>query len=501
MGLGTWFGLSLGGSAWALASAITVLCGCVAMQLLGRGRAASVGVHLLVVLVAWCGAALSEGGLLEEVLGAGYVPDGSLVEAVGRVRSDASAAGAGNGAHGVRFRLAVSSVSVGGNSLRARDVVLVTIYGSPHHPPVYGEKWRVTGRLWRSPRRRSNRSLFTLHAGLGECARLERSHLAPMAWFFAARAKASSMLTRGIEAFHEVSGVVTALVLGYRTRLSPDVRESFVRTGTMHVFAISGLHVGMLCAVIVFALGVLGLPRTMWVLALAPLIGAYACVTGGRASAVRACAMAIAYLAAPLFRRRPDAITALAMAGVVILIWNPAQLTDMGFIYSFAVVSGIMFIVPLFDGIVSPLWQADPLSMPEMDAVPAWWRGLLRTVLRVIMVSVAAWLTSTPLSLHFFGRFCPVALLGNIIALPLAFLILTTGCLSVAGGALFGGIGEVFNYANWVFARLLIAAMRGLERIPFGWVECERISGWAVILWYGVLAAAVVWLRRRQAVR
>jgi len=420
---------------------------------------------------------------------------------VGRVISDIVEVPNEVGSDKVRFSVRVAHVTIDGREHRAADDIRVVMYGRPSYPPVYGETWRFSGRLSRARSgERSRRSRYTLITGLRDSSRVCRTRSGFVAWCFDARRVASERLMSGIEEYPEVGGVVNALLLGYRARLPRDVRNCFMHTGTMHVFAISGLHVGILCTIIVFVLGALRLPRTAWVLALGPLIFTYTCVTGARASAIRASVMAVAYLLAPLVGRRADAVTAFSLAATVILLWQPTQLMDMGFLYSFVVVAGIMAIVPIFDALLASGWQRDPFVLPDQEE-GSWQRHGVKLVVRMFSVSLAAWLTSMPLSLHFFGRFSPVALLGNFVALPMAFLILVTGCLSLTAGLVAGWLSTVFNHANWCFVRLLVGGMKGLERIRFGWMEVARIPLWAVIAWYVVLIGSVWAMRRRLKVK
>jgi len=345
--------------------------------------------------------------------------------------------------------------------------------------------------------KRSGRIRYGFKTGLRNSRCVKETQSPFFAWGHDARRRAAEMLANGINDYDEVTGVIHAMMLGYRSHLPHDVRDCFRHTGTMHIFAISGLHVGILCSIIVFALAILGVPRTMWVLALAPMLCTYTVVTGARASAIRASLMAITYLLAPMLRRRADTVSALAFAAVIVLLWNPEQLVDVGFIYSFAVVAGIIAIVPIFDDLFMRVWQSDRLALSKMTVGSRWWRTCLRYFVRLFSVSLAAWLTSTPLSLHFFGRFSPVALLGNLIAIPLAFLILVTGCLSILTGVFVGVLGEIFNSANWCFVQMLVSGMQALERIPYGWVDCGNLPLWCVGLWYVVLIAVVVRVRKR----
>jgi len=485
----------------ALIGCVAVVAGAVAARFFRIKPAARIGLCGLVACVSWFHAAYSGDRSIASAFGLeGQGQD--RIEVTGRILSDVVEIPGDGGSAKVWFSLKVSGITVDLREQPVSDDIRVVMYGVPRYPPVYGETWRFRGRLSQSRNSRGKRrARHTLITGLGDAERVSDTQSAFMAWCFAARKRAAARLAAGIEGYPEVGGVVNALLLGYRAELPRDVRECFMHTGTMHVFAISGLHVGILCTIIVFVLGALRLPRTAWVLALGPLICTYTCVTGARASAVRASAMAVTYLLAPLLGRRADAVTALALAATAILLWQPTQLMDMGFLYSFVVVAGIMAIVPIFDAWLAPLWERDPVAIRDMDEGDGWRRHALKLVVRMASVSVAAWLTSMPLSLHFFGRFSPVALLGNIVALPLAFFILVTGCLSLAAGTVSAWLSETFNHANWCFVRVLVGGMQGLERIPFGWIEGPKSPAWTVLLWYTLLIGGVGWLRGRLSGR
>jgi ComEC/Rec2-related protein len=485
---------------WLGAGVIVLMLFCLLLQLLRREVAATVFLHILLVIGCWWLAVMSIGEDLDSLLAESGKERGSLAEVSGRVISDLVDYGDRGGRSMVRFSLKLSQVNLDGVDHKVDDVVWVTMYGVSRHPPLYGEVWRLKGRLSAmhhlGDRRR--RTSYRLVTGLRNAKYDAGATGVLLERGYALRQWAADGLSSGIEGDSDVTGVIKAMILGYRSQLPDDIRDGFRHTGTMHVFAISGLHVGILCSIIVFALSVLGVPRTGWVLFLAPLVGMYTLVTGGRASAIRAGLMAVAYLAAPLLRRRADAVSAFAFAAIAILLWNPAQLTDVGFIYSFAVVAGIVSIVPLFDRWLSPIWKSDEIELPEMAAREWWWRSGLRMLAGLVAVSFAAWLTSTPLSLYFFGRFSPIALLGNLLAVPLAFLILLTGCLSLISGVFIGILGVIFNSANLVFVRVLIGGMRILEQVPYGWVDCGRIPLWGVFVWYGVLIVVVALLYRAQ---
>ena len=244
---------------------------------------------------------------------------------------------------------------------------------------------------------------------------------------------------------------------------------------------------------LVFVINLLRVPRTCRVLAMAPVILLYAFMTGARASAVRAGLMAITYLAGPLFGRKADAWSALALAAILILLWRPDQLHDPGFIFSFTAVAGILLIVPLVDIWLQRHVPADPFA--EKDQGPGMRAAILLWCGRLMAVSVAAWVSTTPLSLYYFGRLAPVALLANALVLPLAFLIVVTGALALLAAATGGATWAVlFNQANFAYVGLLTHGMRWLERLPGAYYEGIRIPLWGVMLWYAVVWGVAVWM-------
>ena len=393
-----------------------------------------------------------------------------------------------------RILLQAQDVAVDGRHYQTTETLPVLVYGRYRRPPQKWEHWSFEGTLRFTPE--DVRGDWLLISGVNRSRRVGPASATLAVWSDQLRRVAAEALRVGIEDRPDRYGVMHALLLGYRALLPADVVQAFRRTGTMHVFAISGLHVGIICAVLVFVINLLRVPRTCRVLVLAPVILLYAFMTGARASAVRAGLMAVTYLAAPLVGRKADAWSALALAGSLILAWRPDQLQDPGFIFSFTAVAGILAIVPLLDVWLLRHLSADPFAEKGqglgLRASGLLWCG------RLMAVSVAAWLSTTPLSLYYFGRFAPVALLANLIVLPLAFLIVVTGALALLAAAT-GGMSwaALFNYANFAYVGLLTQGMRWLERVPWGYREGIHLSRGAVLVWYVLLAFAVLVLRRR----
>jgi ComEC/Rec2-related protein len=299
------------------------------------------------------------------------------------------------------------------------------------------------------------------------------------------------ILERGVSDYPDEVAVLKALLLGYRADLPPAWEQRFSRTGTLHVFAISGLHVGVMAILVIGVLRAFGLSREHWVLVVIPILILYTVGTGMKASAVRACVMALAYWSSTLVQRRPDAPSALALAAILIAAAEPGQVVSMGFVLSFSVVGGILLLVPILGEPLRKWLQPDPwLTTPEPlpTRIGRWAADKAGTL---AVLSIACWAVSFPLTARFFHVLSPIGLVGNLVVVPGAFLIVLTGCLSLLGRAVSPFLSEVFNHANRVFVSGLLYTIEAMDAVPGGWRYVPRIGwGW-IAAWYAMLLAWV----------
>jgi ComEC/Rec2-related protein len=368
------------------------------------------------------------------------------------------------------------------------------------HRPRYGERWEIRGR--RRAGGSSGRKPGVFEADGSASRFLSAGHGSRlMEYSLAARAAASRMLTRGIAQYPRETGLLRSLLLGYRHEIARPLYAAFARTGTVHIFAISGSHVVVLAAILISALSASGIPRTRWVLFLGPLLGFYTIMTGLQPSAVRACIMAVVFWLAPLLHRRPDTYSALGFAAVLILAVVPSDLFDIGFVLSFAVVLGLIMFYPMMYAPLRGVWVRDPLRVQPERRVVSLMRDGWEQIIRLVAASLAAWLASAPLTAWYFGLFSPIGLLGNLIIIPLASVVILCGCLSILAGSLLALAGECFNYANLVLASAMIRVTQAFDAIPFGWFAIAAPPAWLVVAYYAVLLLAWARFSVRQPTR
>lgn len=292
---------------------------------------------------------------------------------------------------------------------------------------------------------------------------------------------AQHVLARGLPGDDENVGFIWAMVLGWKPGLQGDVAEPFMRSGTMHVFAISGLHVALIAGMLVHGLRLAGLSRAACGLIGLPLIWFYVFATGGQSSAVRSAVMTTVIVGTWALRRPTDLLNSLAGAALVVLAAQPGELFQAGFQLSFAVVASLAILQQPVELALSRCVEFDPLIPEELrppwqQAMRRWWK----TLSGHLATTLAAWLGSLPLVIHYFHILNPISLVANLVVVPLSSLALAAGALSLACGDWWPTLGEVFNASAWVWMAAMARASRGFAGIPGGWAyqEAPPWMGW-----------------------
>ena len=301
---------------------------------------------------------------------------------------------------------------------------------------------------------------------------------------------ARSALERGLPEGDESVRLLWAMILGWRAGMPEEVANEFRHSGTMHLFAISGLHVGMITIILVALCRTVRVPRGLCWTVVIPALWFYAAATGWQASAVRATLMSSLVLAGWSLRRPQDLLNSLAGAAWLILLFEPRQLFQVGYQLSFSVVLSIVLMLPHLDRLQNRLLRFDPL-LPD-EAHSKWdrrWQAALRHVTGSLGISVAATLGSMPWMAHYFNICTPVSLLANLAVVPLAAVALMSGLGSLLTAAWFPDASVLYNHSAWLAMGLMCAASRWSADLPGAWFHVASPSIVAVAGYYLLLIA------------
>ena len=203
--------------------------------------------------------------------------------------------------------------------------------------------------------------------------------------------------------------IVAAMVLGDKSALSRDIKNTYSVTGASHILALSGLHLGIIYALLSFlVVGRRWLFLTQILIILS--IWAFVFMVGMPTSVVRAAVMLTVYALLALGHRNKMSVNTLAFTAIVMLLFQPSALFTISFQMSFMAVLTILLFVPLFEAVFTP----------EYLMTHRWVKWLWG----MIAVSCAAQIGVAPLIAYYFGRFSCWFLLTNFIVIPAAMLIL-----------------------------------------------------------------------------
>lgn len=239
---------------------------------------------------------------------------------------------------------------------------------------------------------------------LPHVSRLDRS----MTCFSEQRAKLLDRLSKsGVDG--SVYAVVAAMALGDKSQLTNDLKNTYAVTGASHILALSGLHLG-----IIYTLLALLFDRRRRQVAsqvvIIVCIWLYVFLVGMSASVVRSAVMLTVYALLSLGHRDKMSVNTLAFAAIVMLLFNPKSLFDVGFQLSFLAVLAILLFYPLFEGV----WSQSFLMGHRV----------FKWLWAILTVSCAAQMGVAPLIAYYFGRFSNYFLLTNLLVVPAATLIL-----------------------------------------------------------------------------
>lgn len=300
---------------------------------------------------------------------------------------------------------------------------------------------------------------------------------APYRWAENLRKELSILITLGLPVGSSGRDVIMAMVLGEKPPRDSAISRAFRQSGAMHVFAVSGLHVTLVGAIFWMGLMHLPIPRRVSVFLVILAMLTYALVTGLRPPAVRATLMAVCFLGAFFFRRRPSVFNALALSFVLVVLWRPSQVFDVGFQLSYGVLLAIGAGVGIALKLTGKIAELDPFFPSRLLSDGQRKILKVRTYFAHLGASsLAAWLGSMPIMIWHFGVVTPIAVLTSLLLIPLTMVILALAFFSAIVGSLDDRLGVGVNRINEGVATSAFYIARGFSKVPLGHWRSRRLT-------------------------
>jgi competence protein ComEC len=314
-------------------------------------------------------------------------------------------------------------------------------------------------------------------------------------------------LLEGSGKLSEIRAMVPAMLLGESGLLSPQDKAVFRTTGMMHLFAVSGLHVGLVAMTLEIILAGLRTGRRLRIpIALVILLG-YVFVIGSPPSAVRAFLMIAFYRGGTLAGRPARGLPSLAASAVAVLVYDPTQLFDAGAQLSYGIVAGIMLYgVPLGKLLCEKLPLYEDLPSTSIGGRHLYMITARDWVAETIGVTIGAFAIGAPLSIQYFGNFSPGSLLLNILMIPLAMLSAVASVITIIFASIallphmawIGGVGVFFNYADWACAWEMHELIATISDIPLFFFKVSYPAQWCGPLATVTILSLMILLRERK---
>lgn len=383
-------------------------------------------------------------------------------------------------------------------------VKVVALADAGGRVPVFGETWRCAGRLHLrkgSPSRYSMRTLWVMD---GSHMSLVSTGGRSVTRFYR---RLSDRIARyadtGLGWCPELAAIGKAMLLGRRAEVPRRRKQTFVWAGTIHVFAISGLHVMLVASAVSMLLHGIGLPLSMRSALAIPILAAFVMVSGCRPSAVRAAVMASLWLASGLLGREPDSLSAWGYAALAVYGLSPAKVFDAGCALSFGVMLGIVAWIRWSRRVASPLDCILRLAAREQSLGDAGrtgrllsWHGRCRCLLGALGVSFAAWIAGTPIAAFAFGRLTFGGVLANLVVVPLAGVSVVLGMMGTVMSVVSAPLGALVNNLSALCVWLMVEVSELVALCPCSSVRVQNWGLTGCAVWYGAWVALFALLTR-----
>ncbi|MFZ5882297.1 MAG: ComEC/Rec2 family competence protein [Chloroflexota bacterium] len=274
------------------------------------------------------------------------------------------------------------------------------------------------------------------------------------------------------------ASLLAGILLGVDTGLTKELQQAFKNTGTAHIIAISGFNISIIAGIfITFFSRFLGARRGAALAVVA--IALYTVLVGGDAAVVRAAIMGTLALLARQVGRRQVALNTLLAVALVMCLWNPLYIWDVGFQLSFFATLGlILYAQPFSEFANRIITKYLPASAGEKAA--QWFSDF-------VLLTLAAQLTTLPIMAYHFQRISLVSFIANPFILPAQPAVMILGGLAVLLSHAWFPLGQAAAWISLPFVVYTIRVVELFDRVPHGTLFLGDFSLWFAVLFYAAL--------------
>ena len=340
-------------------------------------------------------------------------------------------------------------------------------------PPQSGDVWRLSGRLALDSASSHGFNSFWVVDKFSAAELVLPVEKRPfVCWLKRLKRELSRRIATGLDEDTDAVNLNCAILLGERGQISREYKRIFKDSGTIHIFAISGLHIGII-ATLFFAIFLLtGLHIRLVGLLVIPLMWLYVMITGNAPSAIRAAAMASLCIGAMIAGRKPNGIIAWAITFIAVHIISPQSIINVGSLLSFTVVIFLIIASRI-------IRKADYVFLGKL------------------FLMFVIWASGVPIVARVFGQMTPGGLVANIVLVPVLSLDLFFCVGSVIASFISHSLATLLNYGALASVFVMTTTSRAVASTPLSNVTIDKWSMPECLLWYAALGT-LMWITNRN---
>ncbi len=282
----------------------------------------------------------------------------------------------------------------------------------------------------------------------------------------------------------QILGIAEAILLGQNLLLSEDIYQNYSDTGAIHVLSVSGLHVAIFISVFIWLFSRSFREDFRWkifkITSLLTIVWFYVILTGMAPSVIRAGIMVSLYIVGTNLFKGTNNYNILAIAAIIMLLFNPYYIFQASFQFSFISLLSILYFQP---------------------KIKAWWKPDNKAgkfVWDLINVSLAAQIMIFPVTIYYFHQFPSYFAISGIIAVPLVTIIIYSGTLLIIFEAICNSINIIIAPFFTILIKWLNMSIEWISELPFSKIENIWISDIGLILMILSIVLLIIWMEVRH---
>lgn len=266
---------------------------------------------------------------------------------------------------------------------------------------------------------------------------------------------------------YEKSGLMAAMITGYRGNLTESMENAFSASGLTHIMAVSGANIVFLLSPLIWLFGIIGLNRKSSSIIAIPFVFLYVLVTGMESSILRASVMAILILIGRTLDRKPDIINSLGIAAIVILFANPFMFFDVGFQLSVGATAGIGILYKRVRNIIH-------YNVPKFIG-------------DTIAATISAQAGVLPLLIVSFNKISLISLLSNLLVVPITGFATCLGVICIIAGGIHPYAGAMIGYALEAILHVIMVVANTCASVKWAEVYVGNLNYFSMLIYYFVI--------------